>query len=272
MMPFNLYPDFAILSRYISFPEEPEVMRFKHMNGYPVEAGRFGTMELQTSFLTKFGSIVTSFSLQKHKHNLLLLALNLIEDYDENYHIAKEEHKFALRTKELATLLAVVSKQNFGELVINGNIKITDKVILERAKDALLRAFTPGALSISEFDAYPLYFMGSEGSLNNENIENATKVKLQALSTRLNQLEVRMSAELCLGLLPYLNNETNLSRGSNKYFSDQQLKFFYQLLNLLGIWKPSKKMGESPDYEPKDLMRRRLENYLKARQLKGNKK
>src|ERR1700709_685231 len=108
MKPFKLYPDFAILSRYISFPEEPAVMRFKHMNGYPVEAGRFYNMELQTLFLTEFYSIVTSFGLEKHEHNLLLLVLNLIEDYDENSHLAQEEHKFALRIKELAKLLTVV--------------------------------------------------------------------------------------------------------------------------------------------------------------------
>jgi hypothetical protein len=279
MLLFNPKPNFTKLSKYYQFQVSPEILQEQYADGFPILIDWYYTNEMVDGITEQFTEIVNRFGLSDHTDNLMYLVLTKAQEFEALVTAAIDENNMMLKAKELAGfLLAYQNKEanSAPALLLKGftdTYKISDPYLSAWIGSLVSKAITNGDVPLQLMNMATDYLfietVDGERRISKNKVEDVYNRKWQNTSTYINQYQTRLRAEFCFYLLPYLNNETSLTKGDNNNFSDQQLSFLYEIMILLEFIKPGA-FDKSMDYEPKDSIRNSLIKYAKAFGIKGN--
>ena len=264
---FLLKPNYVTLSRYISFGMTQEQFEMNYADGYPLMIDAYYDSNDHLKFSGDhiqeveegFKAITERFGLTEHHENLFFLALSKRYEMDQVAFVLQDEYLAQKRAQELAKLI-LAFKVTPQDKLYALQLKTNDTETSPNIKDNALTSWI-GKLLLDaiERNQEPIGLFGLTGDKflrgSVEQLREIASRKIPNPSTGRN----KYLADFCLYLYPYLINETDIRPDVSTLFSDNQLKFYFELLALLDMLNPSR-----IDSYPEDYMRTILKYRIKT--------
>ena len=252
MLYFNPKPNFLVIGKYYSFQEDLATLTKEYSDGIPIVIDWFDTEEKVEKINEAFRSVIEKFDLSNHYDDLLFLCLNKIQEIELIELELIFQSSQQARSKELAKLLLALQDHTHNgnsQIVIKtrkDTVKITDTKLNNWLTKSIVTAVGRGDLSVSDFDLRfkDATIKDSPDALNNE----VLKEILSSPTINLKQQGTSLFVDFCLYLYPYLVNETAIKADKNVLFSDSQLNFYFELLELFGYLSRWNIQAENKDY------------------------
>ncbi|MBE9668714.1 hypothetical protein IRJ18_20265 [Mucilaginibacter boryungensis] len=269
LLVFHLKPNFKVLSKYLQFDSTAESFEQSYAEGCALEVNTYTTFETANEVCNAFTELTTSNGLQHHNDDLLFIALTRLIEQQAELDAIVDEHRVALRTKELAGLIVTMQNSLLSSILIQsgeGSFSLTDPVLRQWVHDSILN--NVDKLNINDLNGRPQY-LGNGGEVIQEELQRAVRMTIKDLKSVSQALRDKQNTELAFSLLPYLNGETHMKVRKNQNFTDAQLTFLYEMLCCLKLMVP--KPFVSNDYQAKDYMRSNIIAYAKRIKRKESK-
>ncbi len=216
---------------------------------------------------SSFRDLIEKHDLVAHQDNLFYLTILHHEAMEERYQTIHFDYISKKRVKELAELLLLIKETpdhkpiNISASTLTDKVSIKDQYlsrwIVKLIAEAVERQELP--LGIASTSIEQLF--GTDAPFQNQNLD--TDRLRQATNCRIvkpTKATKKLLAKFCLSLHPYLQEHTHLRAEEGITFSDAQLNFYYDFLNIFHLLDIDRITSE-----PQDYMRSLLRNYLNSR-------
>lgn len=254
---FLLHPNFHILSEYLSDSRSAEELHTEFANGYEIVVNRYHTDDLIKSVECRFRKILEKYDLIDHYDNLLMLALDKLNEIEKILDELCLQNEQQLRTKQLAGLLLAhkeAEERTYNSLSLKttsrfNTVKVDDKKtinwILSIVHDGI-RDGKFGSIGDIAFGIANLFFDDTETGkvINNEKLKKEASKPIASYKKEI----TAYNADFCLHLYWYLDGETAIRPDKNTFVSDEMCNFFFELLVLFELKDPDKISSDAKDY------------------------
>jgi len=268
MPTFTITPNLRTLNRYLTSAtdahwkaEQPDYVPEPIINVLEWEI-----FNDEAAFEKSFKELLTKYNLIDHYNNLLYLTLYIYDQVWQSIQIAYDDYSSKKRTRELAQLLLMLKGTKKGKLdqimfkSLTDTAKTTDSLLNDWISGTLIEALEQKKFPIGGFGATVLEMLSDEehplkpDTVNEAKLQQYAKMRLIHPKNRINKAKVSIS----LLVYSYLEGETQLKAEGEASFSDVQLNFFFELLELL-------KQVDRNNMKslPKDYMRTLIFNVVK---------
>jgi len=263
MLYFDPQPNYQRIGKYFSWPGTPEQMQEANPHGYLIAIDWWQTKEDILRIENGFITICERYDLTALYDDLLLLFLLKYQQINAIVDELEENYKRTLRVKELASLILLVKQtkaDKFKSLSIAtpfDSVKIHDPALINWISNDIIKTIENKSYLVSLFGliAEDMLIDKSNGDykVTIEKLELASKAFIEP-SPKINE----QKADFCLNAHKFIITESNIKPDPNVWFSDNLLKFYFEVLVLFGYVNES-----SIGSEPKDYIRSILWQRLK---------
>lgn len=281
MHEIRIYPDFKKLSDYYPTTDERKIKTAKSQGiklrlNYSDEENPFVAreeyqMDLNLpkekliNFLENVNVVLETHRLTEHYNEIVLITLmaneNLIYDYDLYWDFYEED----LKAKEVAKFLLayknadannpfqLVIREKIGRTIESSAVK--DPEIAKWMCELILQAIEKQPFHLGILGERITGHLGLDGKnrISYANLKKTSELSLKTPKVLLQKLMV----QLCLELVPYLNNYTHLVTPNKVIMGNRQAEFFFDLLESLQYIN-----SERIDSFPRDYIHAMFKNYV----------
>lgn len=264
MPTFIISPDFRVINKYLFLTEDFEA-DYPDYEIQPVENYlEWEVFNDEVAFTQAFKELISKYRLLEHTDNLLYLTLYSYDDAWQGIQHAYEDYQSKKRARELAQLLLLLKQTGSGKLIntkyssLTDTVKTIDNLLNDWISKTIINAIEHKQFPIGAFGDTVLQMLDNGNPLAFEEL-NLDKLKTYANKRLINPKNTFNKAKATIALIvySYLEGETKLRSAPGTDVSDKQLKFFFELLELLQMVSE-----EEVDSEPQDYMRTLINNYI----------
>lgn len=267
MPKYTATPNLRILNRYLTYTTDVD-FDYTNPSYQPVPVTLeidWDVLEDDKAFCEGFSALLTKFQLVNHQDNLLYLTLHIYDLVWQGIQLAYDAYEPKRRARELAQLILLLKTTKRGKLdaisfkSLTQTVKVTDHHLNDWISTTLIAALEEKSFKVGEFGVSIMEMLTDKGGPFDTEPLNLDKVKKYATMRLVNPKNRIRKGMVSIALMvqSYLQGETQLQADNPSGLSDDQLKFLFELLELLQMVK-----SIEIDSEPKDYLRTAIQNFL----------
>lgn len=260
----TLNPDFNRIKEYIPNSTDTDITTIQEVGGVPIYLEYMS--EARYLGLSEGLKIATeTYGIVGHYEELLYLILQKNEQIRVRYDAYWQNYNDDLTSVEVAKFLLAYKEskpnQHF-QLVakpITGSVAIKDTVVAKWMCEQIYKAIEARDFPLDIFGEKLLYDLFGDDFASDSPISLDRLKAMAAISPRKPTVRVKkLLVEFCLHLQVYLINHTSMTIEADKFLSDAQANFFFDILELIGYIDRDK-----IESEPKDYIHAMFRNHIK---------
>ena len=260
MLQFNFHLNYQRIHKHFQWPVTPEQMQEENPTGYPIVID-WWEEERDKAVFNSFQKILLRYDLVEFGDDLFLLLLLKYKLIEERIYDLELDYKNRNRAKDLANFLLLAKqtpKNKYNKLVLATNTdtaKVIDPDLIAWISQLITENIEEGNYPISMLGLAAVEMFTDRENPNELNIEKLRAAASTRISSPAKVIK-EQQADLCLFIYKYLVSETDIKPEPNTWFSDRQLNFYFDILELFQYVDRLKIESEPKDWARTFLMNR----------------
>jgi len=237
--------------------------------GYEVElltnTVEWSPFDNEEEFEANFKTLLANYQIEDHYDNLMYVVLSVFDAVFTGIQHAHDDYNSKKRARELAQLLLLLKPtQTYKTNSIafktpTSDAKINDPILIHWITESLINSIRKFQYSPTQFGDTTHFMLNPSGQFNDQELDYSV-LKEMADKRLINPKNTvkRGHFTICYTVYKYLELATTLTASKGTQFSDTQLTFLFELLQLL-----KQVHIETITSEPKDYMSSLMYNFIK---------